>query len=236
MMVFVRVWGLFSIVSVLGLVGLSLAFPVDACKPGAGGEYPGGFKKPIIALELAGSGGALTEILESPDCRSQQARALVVDNFGNIPLYGIWLAGLCFLLIRARSSGIRIVGIASLVSVSIAVVCDYIEDHFMSVAIRHQEDFTDQMAANIRHPSMVKWLTIFLTVALLSTLFIRIGMAGSIMAWCIAACFLISFVVDVVALVYSLPLIEWVWAPLFPAIALISYLFLREPELVCASL
>jgi hypothetical protein len=143
---------------------------------------------------------------------------------------------MCVLLIRSRGPAIRLAGIASLVALVVAVICDYTENHFMGIAIGHQGDFTDQMAAQIRGPSMLKWLAIFLTIALLSALFIRIGLSGSIAGWVVAACFVASFVIDLAALTYRLPLLELVFLPLLPAIALIAYLFLWKPGLVCATL
>jgi hypothetical protein len=237
MMAFVRGWGVFSIVFALASAGLSLfAFRFDDCKTAGEDKYPGGFTLPVIALELPPSGGDLTKLLASPQCRDRQARALVLDSFVNIPLYGIWLAGMSFLFIRSRGLANRLAGIASLITLIVAVICDYTENHFMGIAIEHQGSFTDQMAAQIRGPSMIKWFAIFLTVALLSTLFIRIGLSGSIAGWAVAACFLVSFVIDLAALAYRLPLLELVFLPLLPAIALIAYLFLWKPELVRAAL
>jgi len=236
MKTFVRAWGVFSIVFAIAILGLSFAFKFDHCKPGGDGKYPGGFKMPVIALELPASADALSVLLASPDCRRQQARGLVLDNFLNIPLYAIWIAGLCFILIQSRASGIRLAGILSLVTLLVAVVADYTENHFMGVAIGHQGNFTNQMADHIRYPSMLKWLAIFLTLSLISTLFIKIGLAGSVVGWLIAACFLLSFLIDLSALAFKLSLIESVWYPQFPAIALISYLFLHEPQTVTAAL
>ena len=160
----------------------------------------------------------------------------MLDNFLNIPLYGIWIAGLSFILIQSRTPGIRLAGILSLVALLMGVAADYTEKHFMGVAIGHQGTFTNQMADHIRYPSMLKWLAIFLTLTLISSLFIKIGLAGSVVGWLIAACFLLSFLIDLSALAFKLSLIELVWYPQFPAIALISYLFLREPQMVTAAL
>jgi hypothetical protein len=236
MMAFVRGWGVFSIVFALASLGLSFAFRFDDCKIGGEDKYPGGFTLPVIALELPASADALTTLLANPQCRRQQARGLVLDSFVNIPLYGLWLAGMSVLLICSRAPIIRLAGITSLVTLIVGVVCDYTENHFMGIAIRHQGSFTDQMAAQIRGPSMLKWFAIFLTVALLSALFIRIGLSGCIAGWIVAACFVASFGIDLAALAYRLPLLELVFLPLLPAIVLIAYLFLWKPGLVCAAL
>jgi hypothetical protein len=237
MMAFVRGWGVFSIVFALGSLGLSFfAFRFDDCKTAGQDKYPGGFTLPVVALELPCNAKALTALLPSSQCRDKQARGLVLDNFVNIPLYAIWLAGMCLLLISSRAPILRLAGIASLVTLIVGVVCDYTENHFMGIAIRHQGSFTDQMAAQIRGPSMLKWLALFLTIALLSALFIRIGLSGCIAGWVVAACFVASLVIDLAALTYRLPLLELVFYPLFPAIVFIAYLFLWKPGLVCAAL
>jgi hypothetical protein len=214
---------------VLG-AALSLLSPQTKCPPTDNSRsnsdskptYPGGFGKPVIALELPASDEAIKQILASTDCREFQLKSLLFDSFGFIPLYWALLTCQCLFMIWSRSAPVHRLGWLALTCATLAAAFDYVENYFMWSTVKLTGEPTDAMARSIRLPSLCKWSLIFVTLALLSSFFFRVGGWGLLVGLFYALTFLVGLY-GVISVAHR-PMIESAAYPLLVAALPLIYL------------
>jgi hypothetical protein len=165
---------------------------------------PGGFRLPVIALELVENVEQVNHIkgVLSPD---EIRRALNFDLYAFIPLYVALFLALSYWLIRRDIPYAYFLGIAVGSCVVGAAVFDVIENAQTFSALRE----LDQLAVDrIRQAALVKWSLFFVMMALLAVPFAWRG--GWVFA--VAGVYLAAAGVGVMGVIGNRPLIEWAFA------------------------
>jgi hypothetical protein len=190
-------------------------------------KLPHGLSKPMLALELARTVDDVEQIVgDQGDPRRAKMLALLrTDTFGFIPTYWLYFLSLSWLLAHRSIPYSFWFGVAVAVCATAAALFDLAENHYIRVTL---ETPLSQTAADtvrgIYRSSLIKWLLIFVALALLSRLFLERGDLLVI----IGILFLITSVLGFVGLRHN-PAIEWSYVPLLVTLVSVAATFAFFP-------
>ena len=192
---------------------------------------PNGLSKPVLALELVKSRKEVEMILgdgeetSSKLTRDMMKEDLKGDSYAFIPIYWLLFMAMSWLLAQRQPAWAKWAGIAAGICITGAAIFDYMENAGIAAVLNESiAGVTDQMALAIRKPSLVKWALIFITMALLASLFWR---RNWIML--LALAYLLIAIIGLVGLIYH-PAIEWAFALIGIVIIAVALLFTFLPK------
>lgn len=188
---------------------------------------PHGLSKPMMALEFARTVGDIRQIVgDQGDLRRAQMLALLrIDTFGFIPTYWLFFISLSWLLSHRSISYSFWCGVALAVCATGAALCDFAENHHIRVALETPLSQTAaDTVAGIYRSALIKWLLIFVALALSSRLFLGRDDWFAI----IGILFLITSLLGFLGLLYN-PAIEWSYVPLLITLVCVAFTFAFFP-------
>jgi hypothetical protein len=143
----------------------------------------GGYKNPVLALELVHRGKHIEEIYKA---REGKVREFILKqlkkDIGFIILYVILFSSLSLLMI-SHSKWVALTGVACAL---LAGVLDFIENRGMKKAMTNLAAASDDLANSIRYPSLGKWALVFFVSILIGGLFLwghKISFDSSVLGW-----------------------------------------------------
>lgn len=225
-----RVLGLAYCLLLLVGVLLSLISYYQSRLPGAiewPGSFPHGLSKPMMALEFARTVDDIRQIVgDQGDPRRAQMLALLrIDTFGFIPTYWLFFLSLSWLLAHRSIPYSLWYGVALAVCVTAAALFDFAENQHIRVALETQLSQTAaDTVTGIYRSALIKWLLIFVALALSSRLFL--GRSDWLAV--IGILFLITSLLGSLGLLYN-PAIEWSYVPLLIAVVCVAFTFAFFP-------
>jgi hypothetical protein len=127
-------------------------------------QLPGGFKSPVLAMELPKSGADIDAINRADDGK---ARAFVLQHLSKdvafLFSYTLLFTGLGLVLSQLSATSARWIGLIAVVLAVLAGVFDFIENSKMLEAVGTTPGTaTDALANSIRCWSLTKWSTLYL--------------------------------------------------------------------------
>jgi len=190
-------------------------------------ERYNGFLKPVLAMELVRSASDVESVFADVKKHMPQIEpkkffgdGLKFDSYGFIPAYWAILMVFSALLSRHHFPRATWLGIAAGVCATAAALFDYLENSRMKLALDDP-----QLAAGVRPPSLWKWGSLFVTVGLLSAMFLW----RRDWAMAIGALYLLAALVGLAGL-WQDRLIEWSFVPLLAAGAGFGGFLLFAPQ------
>jgi len=194
-------------------------------------RLPGGFTKPIIAVELVQTATDFEAIVGSGSedrRRLWMIASLWPDNFVTIPTYWLVLIVTAWLVVRSRLRAASSFGIAAAVCATAAALFDFMENRAMrSALVAATGDLTQEMVNNIRQASLCKWGLLSVSIGLLSSLFI----ARKDWLTVVGALYLVTALVGLLGL-YHHPALEWMVIPVALGFIGVALTFTLSPAKV----
>lgn len=190
-------------------------------------ELPHGLSKPMLALEFVRSVNDVQQIVgdQGDQRRAQMLALLRIDTFGFIPTYWLFFLSLSWLLAHRSISHSFWFGVTVAVCATAAALFDLAENHYIRVAL--ETPLTQTAAdtvAGIYRSALIKWLLIFVALALLSRLFLERGDLLVV----IGILFLITSLLGFLGLRHN-PAIEWSYYPLLLTLICVAVTFAFFP-------
>lgn len=226
----VRALGLaYCLLLLLGVV-FSLLSLYQSRRPAAiewPGRFPHGLSKPMMALEFARTVDDVGQIVgDQGDSRRARMLALLrIDTFGFIPTYWLFFLSLSWLLSHRSISYSFWCGVTLAVCATGAALFDFAENHHIRVALETPLSQTAaDTVAGIYRSALIKWLLIFVALALSSRLFLGRSDWFAI----IGILFLITSLLGFFGLLHN-PAIEWSYVPLLMTLVCIAFTFAFFP-------
>lgn len=190
-------------------------------------KFPHGLSKPMLALEFARTVDDIQRIVgDQGDPRRANMLALLrIDTFGFIPTYWLFFLSLSWLLGHRSIPYSFWFGVAVAVCATAAALFDFAENHYIRVALETPLSQTGvDTVMGIYRSALIKWLLIFVALALLSGLFL----GRSDWLAIIGILFLVTSLLGFVGLRHN-PAIEWSYIPLLMTLVGVAVTFAFFP-------
>jgi hypothetical protein len=190
-------------------------------------KLPHGLSKPMLALEFARTVDDVQKIVgdQGDPRRANMLASLRIDTFGIIPTYWLFFLSLSWLLAHRTISYSFWCGVAVAVCATGASLFDFSENHHIRVALETPLSQTAaETVAGIYRSAFIKWLLIFVALALLSRLFLERRDVLVI----IGILFLITSLLGFLGLRHN-PAIEWSYIPLLMTLVCVAGTFAFFP-------
>lgn len=190
-------------------------------------KFPHGLSQPMLALEFARTPDDIEKTVGAQgDLRRARMLALLrTDTFGLIPTYWLFFLSLSWLLAHRSISKSVWFGLAVAVCATGAALFDFAENHYIRIALETSLPQTAAATVNgIYWSALIKWLLIFVALALLSRLFLGRSDWLSILG----ILFLVTSLLGFLGLFHN-PAIEWSYLPLKVTLVCVAATFAFFP-------
>lgn len=186
-----------------------------------------GFRSPIVALQFASSPKEFVSIVGDTHSTNRVVaqKSLTID-YVFITFYWLLFINMAVLLARRNFPGAFWLGIATGICITAAALFDVFENiHTSHIFPLSLTDNDNHMLLKIHYSSLAKWMLIFVTTFLVSSLFLWRN------DWilCIGILFIVTTVIGLSGLRYN-PTIEWASLLMGVGIGLIAVVFTFCPK------
>jgi len=134
---------------------------------------PGGYRNPVLALELVKSGPDIEQIVKAESgAAATFIKRSTKKDFGFILVYALSFVALSLLLAKINVNYYtKLMGCFAAGCAALAAIFDLAENRGMLKAV--DGEATDTLADNIRYPSLAKWALLFIFALLVGLLLVR---------------------------------------------------------------